>query len=594
MSLNRIPKIKDSCKIIKNNAEMLKNSFNFVKENISDEIDNEIYANDIDKEIEVTNNLQNNNIIEENYINTTLTPIEQLKKINQKVFEIIKVKKINNWTDEEDNLLLELMKNFRNKNWKKIADLFPDKTAVQCSSRYRRIQPGINKGFWTKLEDEKLLLSYKKYGNNWKMIAKEIVSRSGKQIRDRFINSLDPNLNKKNFSEKEDKKMMTLYKRIGPKWVKISKLFKGRSGDMIKNRFYSIVKSNRSGIKNSIKLRKIIFKNKGARNKKILLNKKHLERDNIIFEEIQNDCFDNRKISEKFQGEQKIIKNEASVNNNNSRDDKTSLIASSKNIKVSIFENKQIINNNFLINNFDSNKENYLLFEKIDVGFKLKKYFENYKISKLLKKENCTKTNNFNNKEIKIKFIKNIENEEYNDFINIDNIAENKKDNCINFKFISKNFLKTPFMSEGKLDCESFKYLVNENCHFFNNFSKLNYNNNQLNKDFQLFEKIKENDFKEWVTKSDIKSKKCETKLNNFLMRRKYYLGLEEINDLIFINFLKEIQSKIKQEIPLYLRTYENFLDFNRNLITKNIIDFNKIRENLESIFKNIELSPNL
>jgi len=32
----------------------------------------------------------------------------------------------------------------------------------------------------------------KKYGRNWKKIEEEMQGRSGKQIRERFINKLDP------------------------------------------------------------------------------------------------------------------------------------------------------------------------------------------------------------------------------------------------------------------------------------------------------------------------------------------------------------------------------------------------------------------
>ena len=39
--------------------------------------------------------------------------------------------------------------------------------------------------------------------------------RTGKQIRDRFLNSLDGNLNKNQFSKEEDLKIISLYKIYG-------------------------------------------------------------------------------------------------------------------------------------------------------------------------------------------------------------------------------------------------------------------------------------------------------------------------------------------------------------------------------------------
>ena len=35
---------------------------------------------------------------------------------------------------------------------------------------------------------------YEKYGNNWKIIAMALKTKNGKQIRERFINKLDPQI----------------------------------------------------------------------------------------------------------------------------------------------------------------------------------------------------------------------------------------------------------------------------------------------------------------------------------------------------------------------------------------------------------------
>jgi len=67
-------------------------------------------------------------------------------------------------------------------------------------------------------------------------------SRNGKQIRDRFLNYLDPHINKVKFTDSEDKLIIEQYKMHGSKWSVIAKCFPGRTGDMIKNRFYSCLK----------------------------------------------------------------------------------------------------------------------------------------------------------------------------------------------------------------------------------------------------------------------------------------------------------------------------------------------------------------
>ena len=168
------------------------------------------------------------------------------------------IKKINFWTEEEDKILKEIAKEFNYKNWNSVAEFIPGKNSIQCSSRYRRIKPGLIKGPWKKEEDSKLLSLYEKYGKNWAAISKEMPHRTGKQIRDRFINNLDTRYNNGKFNEEEDKMILKYHKIYGNKWSKIAKKMKARTGDMVKNRFYSSLKrklqNNNSLLKKKRKL----------------------------------------------------------------------------------------------------------------------------------------------------------------------------------------------------------------------------------------------------------------------------------------------------------------------------------------------------
>lgn len=154
------------------------------------------------------------------------------------------IKKQNFWVEEEDKILKEKAKEFNYKNWKSIANFIPGKNSIQCAARYRRIRPGLIKGSWGKEEDSKLLSLYEKYGRNWAAISKEIHNRTGKQIRDRFLNSLDTKYKRGKFSEEEDKMILKYHKIYGNQWTKIAKRIKTRTGDMIKNRFYASLKKN--------------------------------------------------------------------------------------------------------------------------------------------------------------------------------------------------------------------------------------------------------------------------------------------------------------------------------------------------------------
>jgi hypothetical protein len=160
----------------------------------------------------------------------------------EKLFIITKIKKHKNWTSEEDRLLLQVANNFQQKSWTQVAGFFKDKNPAQCRARYKRIRPGIIKGPWTKEEDKQILELVKQNGRNWALISKMMTTRNGKQIRDRFLNYLDPEINKIKFKKEEDDKIIDLYKEHGSKWSVIAKSFPGRTGDMIKNRFYSCLK----------------------------------------------------------------------------------------------------------------------------------------------------------------------------------------------------------------------------------------------------------------------------------------------------------------------------------------------------------------
>jgi len=161
-----------------------------------------------------------------------------------KLFDIRKTKVQKKWTREEDMILIELAHRYNHKNWKAISSHFNDKTSLQCFSRYKRIRPGIVKGSWTREEDEKILELVNKYGKSWSKISKVLISRNGKQIRDMYINILDPNIKKGKFSLEEDLKLLSLYRKLGPRWATISKFFDNRTADMIKNRFHSSIKKN--------------------------------------------------------------------------------------------------------------------------------------------------------------------------------------------------------------------------------------------------------------------------------------------------------------------------------------------------------------
>ena len=192
--------------------------------------------------------------------------LDSIKKENKKS-KPKEIKKPSFWTKEEDKILMDKAQEFNYKNWNAIADFIPGRTSIECSARYRRIRPGLIKGAWDKEEDIKLLALYKKYGKNWAAISKEMPQRTGKQIRDRFLNSLDTKFSRGKFTEEEDQAIIKYFKIYGNSWAKIAKKLKTRTGDMVKNRFYSSLKKTILKNKNFLRRKRLssspnIIKNK--------------------------------------------------------------------------------------------------------------------------------------------------------------------------------------------------------------------------------------------------------------------------------------------------------------------------------------------
>ena len=68
----------------------------------------------------------------------------------------------------------------------------------------------------------------KKFGKNWKVLAEAIGSKTGKQIRERYINKLDPKIRKDDWTEEEDLQLISLFTSIGSHWSEIAKKLPGR------------------------------------------------------------------------------------------------------------------------------------------------------------------------------------------------------------------------------------------------------------------------------------------------------------------------------------------------------------------------------
>ena len=291
-----------------------------------------------------------------------MTDLFILSQKEKSKFKNKEIRKPNFWTEDEDKILKEKAKEYNYKNWNLISKFIPGRTSIQCSARFRRIRPGLIKGAWGKEEDTKLLSLYTKYGKNWAAISKEMPHRTGKQIRDRFINFFDTKYERGKFTKEEDHKIIYYYKIYGNSWAKIAKKIKTRTGDMVKNRFYSSLK-NKINNNNNINLLRIKrkritskFRTKSIKNnnKKIRAKRESIEIDNKITDENDPKKYDNialNNFNNSFGENCEIIEQKIKMNNINS----TNMISYDLNNSMNNYVDENNIN--IKINDENNNNE---------------------------------------------------------------------------------------------------------------------------------------------------------------------------------------------------------------------------------------------
>ena len=114
-----------------------------------------------------------------------LNPKESEAK-DRNLIETIKTKP---WNHEEDLNLKELILKFGKKKWTKISKILNEKfnnsrKGRNCRERWNNyLDPDLNKGEWQNEEDLKLLMLHQKIGRKWSMISKEIFGRTENAVK---------------------------------------------------------------------------------------------------------------------------------------------------------------------------------------------------------------------------------------------------------------------------------------------------------------------------------------------------------------------------------------------------------------------------
>ncbi|XP_067868168.1 snRNA-activating protein complex subunit 4 isoform X2 [Heterodontus francisci] len=153
----------------------------------------------------------------------------------QKYQELNKELRKKEWTEEEDQMLTELVHKMRVGSfipYTKIAYFMEGRNGSQLLYRWSKtLDPTLKRGPWTPAEDELLLKAVAKYGTrDWFKIQEDVPGRIDAQCRGRFLNTLNRNVRRGKWLPEEERDFRALIEKHGVgKWSKIAAEMAGRT-----------------------------------------------------------------------------------------------------------------------------------------------------------------------------------------------------------------------------------------------------------------------------------------------------------------------------------------------------------------------------
>lgn len=150
------------------------------------------------------------------------------------------------WSDSDYNLLVSLVRQ-HGEDWPRISRRFQHKSAKQCMQKFKNSQRSGKKGNWSRDEDDLLVAWVHRNGSTkWTECSKYITGRCGKQCRERWVNILNPEIKKGDWSDREQELIFAKLPVFQTSWSLMAGALVGRTENSIKNYFYSSIRRLKS------------------------------------------------------------------------------------------------------------------------------------------------------------------------------------------------------------------------------------------------------------------------------------------------------------------------------------------------------------